>query len=112
SPPSPTTTTTPPTHRHQLSLLGGRPMTEDWLLVAIDDVVRAALAVQAELSAVEDVLGPVRADRIAEVDLPTLAAALANRGAEPRRRAATAFQEYEQAVAMLRARVVRALVDE
>jgi DNA invertase Pin-like site-specific DNA recombinase len=87
-------------------------MTEDWVLDALADVERTAEAARVELGSAVAVLAPVRAARLAGVPLPKLAADLARRGAVPRRAVAAAMQEYEQAVAALRTKVVRALVDE
>ena len=87
-------------------------MAEDWLLSRIAAVERTALAASRELADVPQALMQARQDRAACVPLPDLARALAEPGAVRRRQVAASYEKYEQAVAALRADVVRALVDE
>ena len=87
-------------------------MADDWLLTALGDVERTAEAARTELGAVAEVLAGSVADREAGVPLIELAEGLAQRGAGPRRAVVAAVREYEQAVAALRTKVVRVLVDE
>ena len=87
-------------------------MTDDWLLGIIAEIECAAEIVRERLGAVDEVLMPARRERVAGVPLLVIAEGLAERGRDPRRQIAAAVQDYEHAVAALRARVVRALVDE
>ena len=87
-------------------------MAEDWLLSRIDAVEGAALAASEELAAVTEGLAKTRSDRMAGVPLTDLAQALAATAAAKRRRIAAAYHCYEHAVAVMRADVIRALVDE
>lgn len=87
-------------------------MTEDWLLGMLDEVERTATAAMSELAGAVEVLRDIRAERVGGLDLVSVAEALAVRGAPARRSAAAAFQDYEHAVAVLRGRVIRTLVDD
>lgn len=87
-------------------------MAEDWLVAALRSVEGTATEAAARLSVVDGVLAPLRADREAGVPLPVIAQRLVDGGGEARRAAAAAFLKYEQAVSVLRAQVVCALVDE
>jgi hypothetical protein len=87
-------------------------MTGDWLIEAMDEVDRTSRVAQERLGEGRAILAPIRAERLAGVPLVATAEALAVKGLPMRQAAASAFQDYEQAVAALRARVVRALVDD
>ena len=85
---------------------------DDWLLSTIAQVEEAVAEVSHLLDEGIAVIDAARTDREAGVPLPVLAAALLERGARPRRAIQAAFLRYEQAVSLLRARVVRALIED
>lgn len=87
-------------------------VTNDWIADAIDEVERTSLFAQQQLANGRAMLAPIRIERLAGASLVAVANALMIRGLPLRREAALAFQEYEQAVASLRATVVRALVED
>jgi DNA invertase Pin-like site-specific DNA recombinase len=84
----------------------------DWVTAKIDAVEDAAEAAWRALGDVGPVLGSAREARRRGASILEVAQELARSGAQPRRAVAAAFQEYEHAVASLRAAVVRALVDD
>jgi hypothetical protein len=89
-------------------------MGEDWFVASVDRVARAASIASEDLrAAVEELVGSTRAARADGRSLIEIVDLMAARkGREMRLRAISAFQEYERAVADMRAGVVRALVDE
>ena len=87
-------------------------MSQHWLIGKLDAVEAGADAVLRAMSEVSGLLGATRDELDAGAPFVTLAKGLAERGAEPRRLAAAAFQDYERAVADLRAAVVWTLVEQ
>ena len=87
-------------------------MPDDWLLKAIDEVLRAADAARLELSAAGAVLTDIRRERSAGGDVVSVAESLSTRGLRSRVSVADSLREYERAVAALRAEVICALVDD
>jgi len=87
-------------------------VTEGWLLGMLEDVERTATAAISELAGAVAVVREIRVERAGGLDLVSVAEALAVRGGPARRSVAAAFQDYEHAVAVLRGRVIRTLVDD
>jgi hypothetical protein len=87
-------------------------MAEDWFLSRISTVEQAALFASRALASVPEIFAPARTDRLAKVPLTLIARDLGLRAAEQRRLVASAYREYEHSMAVLRADVVRGLVDE
>ena len=88
-------------------------MTEDWFAEAVERVAdagrRACLAIEASVAALHDGAEARNAGRsVVDVVDELIAAG----GRETRLSAADGFREYERAIMSMRARVVRALVDE
>ena len=88
-------------------------MTEDWFVGAVERVAeaghQACLAIETAVGALVEGCEARNAGRsIGEVVNELIDAG----GRETRLSAADAFREYERAIASMRARVVRALVDE
>jgi hypothetical protein len=88
-------------------------MTEDWFVEAIERVAdagrQACLAIETAVHALRKGCEARNAGRSIVDVVDEL---IASGGRETRLGAADAFREYERAVALLRAGVVRALVDE
>jgi predicted DNA-binding protein (UPF0251 family) len=84
----------------------------DWLLVDFDRVERCGRAVRDTMADALLVLEPIRQERVTRLPLVRIAARLSSEGGQARRRVASAWEEYEKAVALLRSHVIRALVDE
>ena len=87
--------------------------SDDPLLAAIDAIERAEGAVSQALSEAVEALGPARRDRAKGTSLPDIVERnLSSEGQEKRQRAATAIADYEHAVMIFRATIIRELRDE
>jgi hypothetical protein len=88
-------------------------MTEDWFVGAVEQVAdagrKACLAIETAVTSLQEGCEARNAGRSIVVIVDELIGA---GGRETRLSAADVFREYEQAIASLRASVVRALVDE
>jgi hypothetical protein len=92
---------------------GDHGMANDWLVDAIDDIDAAVVEVHDSVQRAADLLKQAKADRDDGVPLPTTVdQLLAKGGRDARLRAARAIGAFEHAVMVLRARTLRALVDE
>jgi hypothetical protein len=88
-------------------------MAEDWFLEAIDAVDRTGREACEQLGLVLQDVARMRAARASGSLLSDVVTdAIGRGGREVRRGAAQAFTEYEQAVAAMRAAVVRGMVDD
>jgi len=89
------------------------PMTEDWFVQAVERVAdagrQACLAIDVAVCALQ---GASEARNAGGPIVDVVDELIAAGGRETRLNAADAFQEYERAIASMRADVVRALVDE
>jgi hypothetical protein len=88
-------------------------LSEDWYVGAVDQVARAADQLHSSLQRVVDRLAIACDERLAERDLTDIVSGLVDDGGRDIRLApSVAFDEFERAVTMYRARTIRALVDE
>jgi hypothetical protein len=88
-------------------------MGEDWYVAAVDQVETAADRVHSSLQRVVGRLAIAREERLAGRDLIDIVGGLVDEGGRDLRLGPTvAFDEFERAVTMYRARTIRALVDQ
>jgi hypothetical protein len=85
----------------------------DWLIASIEAIEAAAATAHEALHAAVDAIQPVRTERLAGDSLPVLVERMvAQGGIDVRRSAAAAFSDFERAVMVFRAGIVRTLVDQ
>jgi hypothetical protein len=88
-------------------------MDDDWYVASIDAIERAADDLRAALDLSLATLATARQERLAGVGLVEIVSGLVARGGRATRLAPTvAFSEFERALTVYRARVIRALVDD
>ncbi len=88
-------------------------MSEDWFVAAVEQVARAGRDACAAIEAAVHGLESGRDARTAGQPLAEMVDAIITAGGrDSRLGAAEAFREFERSVASMRARVVRALIDE
>lgn len=85
---------------------------DDWLLAAIDEVLRSADQTRTEIVSAAGMLRHILALRATGRELVDIAEVLGSSGLTARQRVAAAYQRYEHAVAGLRADVIYALIEE
>jgi hypothetical protein len=88
-------------------------MDDDWYVTAVDQVVSAADQLHSSLQRVVDLLSIARGERLAGRDVTEIVTGLVDGGGRDVRLTPTvAFDHFERAVTMYRARTIRALIDE
>jgi len=89
------------------------PVSEDWYVEAVDEVISAATRLHTSLDRLVQQLAVARGERLAGVDLLDIVSLLVDAGWCDTRRAPTAaFKEFGHALTAYRACAARALVDD